>query len=76
MISEYIYWALTSILGAQEVPGRLESIQQEWTLNTKEKVRTGDPTVYALLTNPKYKFPTVLPDSEYRAKTFTIQAYR
>ena len=27
------------------------------------------------LTDPKYKFPTVLPDSEYRATTFTIQPY-
>ena len=32
MISEYIYWALTSILGAQAVPGRPESIKEEWTL--------------------------------------------
>jgi len=64
------------ILGAQEVPGRLEGIQDEWRLNTKEKVQAGDPAVYALLTNPEYKFPTVLPDAEYRAKTFTIQEYK
>ena len=75
MVSEYIYWALTSILGAQAVPGRSEGIQDEWKLPTKEKVRTGDPAVYALLTNPKYKLPTVLPDSEYSAKTFTIQEF-
>ncbi len=75
MISEYVYWALTSILGAQARPGRAERIQDEWKLPTKEQVRTGDPAVYALLTNPKFKLPTVLPDSEYRAKTFTIQAY-
>jgi len=76
MISEYVYWALTSILGAQAVPGRAEGIQDEWKLPTKEQVRTGDPAVYALLTNPKYKLPTVLPDSEYRAKTFTIKEYQ
>jgi len=29
-----------------------------------------------LLTNPEYKFPTVLPDAEYRAKTFTIEEYK
>ena len=75
MVAEYVYWALTSILGAQAVPGRSERIQDEWTLSTREKVRTGDPAVYALLTDPKYKFPTVLPDSEYRAKTFEIQQY-
>jgi len=74
-MTEYIYWALTSILGAQKVPGRLEGIQNEWRLNTKEKVQAGDPAIYDLLTNPEYKFPTVLPDAEYRAKTFTIQKY-
>jgi hypothetical protein len=36
--SEYIYWALTSILGAQDYPGRLEQIGHEWRLNTREKV--------------------------------------
>jgi hypothetical protein len=76
MISEYVYWALTSILGAQAVPGRAESIKDEWKLPTKEQVRTGDPAVYELLTNPKYKLPTVLPDAEYRAKTFIIKEYR
>jgi hypothetical protein len=73
--SEYIYWVLTSILGAQDYPGRLEQIQREWRLNTKEKVKQGDPVAYALFTDPKYKFPTVLPDGKYKAKTFTIQKY-
>lgn len=63
-VTEYHYWALTSILGAQE--NRLSEIEQEWKLNTKEKVETTDPAVYALLTNPEYKFPTVLPDGSYR----------
>ena len=75
MMNEYIYWALTSILGAQEVPGRLEAIQEEWRLNTREKVQAGDPAIYALLTDPQYKFPTVLPDKRYRAKTFQIKKY-
>jgi len=73
--SEYIYWVLTSILGAQDYPGRLEQIQREWRLNTREKVKEGDPDAYALFTDPKYKFPTVLPDGKYRAKKFTIQKY-
>jgi len=73
--SEYIYWALTSILGAQDYPGRLEQIGREWRLNTREKVKEQDPAVYAILTNPDYKLPTVLPDGEYKAKTFTIQPY-
>lgn len=73
--SEYIYWVLTSILGAQDYPGRLEQIQREWRFNTREKVKEGDPDAYALFTDPKYKFPTVLPDGKYKAKTFTIQKY-
>ena len=73
--SEYIYWILTSILGAQDYPGRFEQINKELRLYTREKVKQGDPDAYALFTDPKYKFPTVLPDGKYKAKTFTIQKY-
>ena len=65
-ITEYTYWALTSILGAQEFPGRLEEIQNEWKLNTKEKVKNNNSQAYGLLTNPEFKFPTYLPDGKYR----------
>ncbi|MGD9344770.1 MAG: hypothetical protein PVH84_02840 [Candidatus Aminicenantes bacterium] len=75
-VTEYIYWALTSILGAQDFPGRLERIKEEWRYNTAEKVRTGDPKIYALLTDPEYKFPKVLPDGKFKAKTFTIEEYK
>ncbi len=74
--SEYIYWGLTSILGAQNYPGRLAQIGHEWRLNTRDKVQQRDPAVYAILTNPEYKLPTVIPDGNYKAKTFTIQPYR
>jgi hypothetical protein len=66
MNSEYIYWALTSILGTQDYPHRAEEIGHEWELNTKELVMTRDPNVYALLTDPKYKFPTKAPDGNYK----------
>lgn len=62
--TEYFYWAMTSILGAQV--NRLGEIQQEWKLNTKDKVQTTDTDVYALLTNAQYKLPTVLPDGTYK----------
>jgi hypothetical protein len=75
-ITEYIYWALTSILGAQDFPGRLEQIQDEWRYNTEEKVKAGDPKIYSLLTDPQYKLPTVLPDGIYRAESFTIEEYK
>ena len=64
MVTEYHYWALTSILGAQE--NRLDEIGQEWTLNTSNKVETQDPAVFQLLTDPQYSFPTILPDGTYR----------
>lgn len=63
-VTEYHYWALTSILGAQE--NRLDEIEQEWKLNTKEKIMDKDIMVYTLLTDPDYGFPTVLPDGTYR----------
>lgn len=63
-VTEYFYWAMLSILGAQE--NRLSEIQEEWKLNTKELVETQDSTIYNLLTDPQYKFPTVLPDGTYK----------
>ena len=72
MITEYIYWALTSILGTQDFPGRHEALDVEWELNTKERVRTGDPKVYELLTDPQYKFPTKAPDGNYRPSAFPV----
>jgi hypothetical protein len=75
-VTEYIYWALTSILGAQDFPGRLERIQDEWRYNTAEKVKAGDPKIYALLTDPRYKFPTVLPDGIYKSGSFKIEEYK
>jgi len=63
-VTEYFYWSMLSILGAQE--NRLDEIQHEWKLNTKDLVETQDPAVYNLLTDPQYKFPTVLPDGNYR----------
>jgi hypothetical protein len=63
MITEYMYWGLSSILGAQA--SRLDVIGQEWKLNTAELVETSDPTLYNLLTDDQYNFPTYLPDGNY-----------
>jgi len=64
MATEYIYWAMTSVLGAQE--NRAGEIQQEWKLTTETKVRQTDTVIYQLLTNPQCAFPAVLPDGTYR----------
>ncbi len=64
MVTEYIYWAMSSILGAQE--NRLNEISQEWKLNTRALVQNTDTLIYSLLTDSQYKFPTVLPDGKYK----------
>ena len=64
MATEYIYWAMTSILGAQE--NRLNDITQEWDLNTIALVQKTDTIIYSLLTDTQYMFPKVLPDGTYR----------
>ncbi len=63
--TEYLYWAITSILGAQENPRRREEIAHEWRLYNRELVRTRDPEIYKLITNPEYKLPKKLPDGKY-----------
>ena len=63
MVTEYFYWALTSILGAQK--NRSDEIGQEWKLNTKDLVQTNDPAIYSLLTDSTYKLPSILPDGTY-----------
>lgn len=65
MITEYHYWAITSLLGAQA--GRCEDIDHEWEPCTPELLKEMDPAVHALLTDPEYAMATVLPDGSYRA---------
>ena len=65
-ITEYTYWALTSILGGQNYPSRLDEIKQEWRLNTKEKVKNNDPIVFSLMTDPQFNLPKNIPDGKYR----------
>lgn len=66
--TEYLYWGLTSLLGAQSFPGRFQEIRHEWRLNTPKKMKAGDPALYRLLTDSKYRFPTVLPDGKYKPR--------
>ena len=63
MITEYMYWGLSSILGAHT--NRLDAIGEEWQLNTAELVETNDPILYNLLTDDQYNFPIHLPDGNY-----------
>ena len=63
MVTEYLYWLLTSKLGAQI--NRLEEIGQEWTLVSPELVESMDILGFDLISNPLYKMPLVLPDGKY-----------
>ena len=63
-VTEYIYWALTSLLGAQE--NRKHEIGHEWKLYTREKVKLSDPHIFKILTDKQYGFPRILPDGSYR----------
>ena len=64
-VTEYFYWALTSLLGAQDYSGRLDEIGHEWKANTPALVQSMDPAVYTMLTDTIYRLPTVLPDGSY-----------
>ena len=72
--TEYLYWALTSLQGGQAAPERLAEIGEEWRLNTEEKLEEGDPDVYTLLTDPRFKLARVLPDGNYTAHPLEIVA--
>jgi len=68
-ITEYFYWSLTSILGAQNytegIKSRLEEIINEWELNTNQKMQERDPNMYNLMTSSDYLLPSVLPSGNY-----------
>ena len=69
MAIEYHYWAITSLLGAQADPASVaKDISIEWKPCTPELLETMDPAVFALLTDPQYRIPTVLPDGSYRLR--------
>ena len=63
-VTEYVFWTLTSILGAHN--NRLDEIDEEWLLNTNAKVQQTDTQAYQLFTDTRYAFPTVLPDGQYQ----------
>ncbi|MDP6893627.1 MAG: hypothetical protein QF731_10645 [Verrucomicrobiota bacterium] len=64
--TEYIYWALTSLMNGQNFKMREQNIRHEWKLNTPEKLRAKDKNIVNILTNKKYILPLRLPDGKYR----------
>ena len=66
-ITEYVYWATTTYLGAQNWEGRNHSnYTDEWTPYTKDMLAQTDPTIVSLMTSDAYHFPVMkLPDGNY-----------
>jgi len=70
MMTEYIYWSVTSNIGMHDSAAGLKQASSEWCPNTKEKLKAQDPTIYNLINDPKYAFPVVLPNASYAYYTF------
>ena len=66
-ITEYVYWATTTHLCAQNWQGRNHSnYTNEWTPYTKEMLAQTDPAIVSLMTSDAYHFPVMkLPDGNY-----------
>ena len=64
MVTEYTYWAHTSLLGGQV--DRFDEIGHEWRANTPELMRSVDDFATSILQDPQLKLPTSLPDGNYR----------
>lgn len=72
--TEYLYWAVTSVMGAQDGPRRRLQIAHEWRLPSAALVAAEDPHVYELITSPRYRMPTRLPDGVYRGgRSFEVE---
>jgi hypothetical protein len=66
-----MYWAVTSKFGMYDSTAGRTKADSEWCPNTKAELLAQDPTIYNLIDNASYAFPTVLPDASYSACTFT-----
>ncbi len=71
MQTEYMYWSVSSKFGMHDSAAGLTKASTEWCPNTKAKLLAQDPTIYNLIDNSTYAFPTVLPNASYGYYTFT-----
>ena len=71
MVTEYTYWAITSVLGAQS--NRCDAIADEWSLCTESQVESQDNAVYRLLGDPSFALPTRIPKGDYKYTKIEIE---
>ena len=62
---EYLYWAVTSLMGAQADPERCREIRHEWRPCTAAELRETDPEIVELITDERWAMPSRLPDGRY-----------
>jgi len=61
---EYIYWAISSYMGAN---ANIKANLGEWKLNTKAKLKAKDKLITAVIEDKtKYRLPTVAPNGVYK----------
>ena len=73
-IIEYSYWVTTTLLGAQDYPGRFEEISEEWGLTKAEDLQEKDKG-WKVITLSSYNQPTKrLPDGQYKGKIVQLLA--
>ena len=53
-VTEFTYWAITSLRGQQQMPGRAAEIADEWRLNTKTAIEAQLPALARFLVRPEY----------------------
>ncbi len=70
MMTEYIYWSVSSNFGMHDSSAGRKKAKTEWCPNTNKLLKAQDPAVYKLVNNPKYAFPTVLPNASYSFYNF------
>ncbi|HIA71961.1 MAG TPA: hypothetical protein EYO01_04605 [Phycisphaerales bacterium] len=63
--TEYMYWSLTSLLGAQNYPWRIPDIADEWELPTPKLMHQHAGSMVQMLQDPQWHIATVLPDGTY-----------
>ena len=78
MMTEYIYWSVSSNYGMHVSSAGRKKSKTEWCPNTKILLKAQDPAVFKLVNDPKYAFPTDLPNDDYsfyKFKTSDINTF-